>query len=70
MRDAKLIWSNRFGWIGYKHAPNGFVALYIGKHGEDGRRVGLFDDAGEFTSEENAKAFASHVYALLKGELK
>ena len=69
MRDAKLIWSNPAGWIGFKPARDGFVALCIGERGKEGRRVAEFDGV-EFTSQENAAAFAKHVFAMLKGEPK
>lgn len=70
MRDAKLLLSNEAGWIGLKQSAlnEKFVALYIGKSGEEGRRVGVFDYEGRFTSEENAAAFARHLFALVKKE--
>lgn len=63
-----VIFSNCYGWIAYRQKyDRRFYELLIGRRGEQGRRVALFD-AEEKSSEENAREFAKHLFNMLKND--
>lgn len=70
MREPIFYWGNAAGWMEFRRKPDGFVDLIIGAKRLEIRVATFIGAPDTCSSEENAKAFTSHLIEMLKKEKK